>query len=152
MSQTKNEPRVGDLEFVNTRLFHTTRERLFQAWINPDYLKLWWGPRGFTNTFEVFDPRPGGDWRFVMHGPDGKNYPNHSVFVEITRPERIVFDHQGWPLFRVEATFAEEAGGTRLTFRMIFKVAAEFESLKTMIPEKNEENFDRLEAQLARMP
>ena len=57
----------------------------------------WWGPRGFRNTIQEMDVRPGGHWRFVMHGPDGRDYPNHVVYVEVKRPERLVFKHVPQP-------------------------------------------------------
>ena len=95
--------------------------------------------------------RPGGVWRFVMHGPDGVDYKNKSVFVEVVKPERIVFQHVSGPRFQVTATFAEEAGKTRLTFQMLFETAAECTKVKVYAVEANEQNFDRLEAQLATM-
>ena len=97
----------SDREIVTTRVFDAPRERVFKAWTDPDHLARWWGPQGFTNTFHEFDLRPGGVWRFVMHGPDGADYQNKSVFVEITKPERIVFDHVSGPRFRVTTTFRE---------------------------------------------
>ena len=72
-----------------------------------------------------------------MHGPGGVDHENKSVFVEVAKPERIVFQHVSRPQFQVTATFAEQGGKTRLTFQMLFETS-------------NERNFDRLEAQLAR--
>ncbi|MFZ2313796.1 MAG: SRPBCC family protein [Methylobacter sp.] len=139
----------ADREIVGSRVFNVPRERLFDAWSDPDQLMQWWGPKGFTNTFHEFDMRPGGNCRFVMHGPDGTDYDNHSVFVEVVKPERIVFDHVSGPHFQVTATFDEQAGKTLLTFRMDFKSAAECDKVKSYAVEANEQNFDRLEAQLA---
>ena len=73
---------LSDREFANSRVFDAPPERVFRAWTDPNHLAQWWGPKGFTNTFEEFDLRPGGPWRFVMHGPDGTDYKNHSVFGE----------------------------------------------------------------------
>ncbi len=141
----------SDREIVSTRVFDAPRERVFQAWTDPEHLARWWGPKGFTNTFHEFDPRPGGVWGFVMHGPDGVDYKNRSVFVEIVKPERIVFDHLSGPRFRVTATFAEEAGRTRLTWLMLFETVAEYEKVKGYAVEGNRQNLDRLEAELTRM-
>ena len=141
----------SDREIISTRVLAWPRERVFRAWTDPQHLARWWGPKGFTNTFQEFDPRPGGRWQFVMHGPNGADYPNQSVFVEIVTPERIVFDHLSGPAFQVTATFAEEADKTRLTFRMRFDTAAECDKVKGFAVGANEENFDRLEAELARM-
>ncbi|WP_331436832.1 SRPBCC domain-containing protein [Gordoniibacillus kamchatkensis] len=107
-----------------------------------------WGPKGFTNTFQEFDMRPGGTWQFIMHGPDGVDYRNKSVFAEIVQPERIVFDHVSGPRFQVMATFEDFGGKTKLTFRQLFKSAAEFDQVRKYAPEANEQNFDRLEAVL----
>ena len=98
----------SDREIVNTRVLHAPREQVFRAWIEPEILARWWGPKGFRNTFQEFDPTPGGRWCFVMHAPNGVDFPNESVFEEIVRPERIVFRHLS-PVhaFQLVATFAE---------------------------------------------
>lgn len=144
------EEDASDREIVTTRVIDAPRGRVFDAWTDPDRLARWWGPKGFTNTFEEFDPRPGGVWRFVMHGPNDVDYPNRSVFVEVARPERIVLDHVSRPLFRLVATFAGQRGKTKLTFRQQFGSAAECDKIKTIAVEANEENLDRLEAELQR--
>jgi len=90
----------------------------------------WWGPRGFTTTIEEMDVRPGGVWKLVMHGPDGTNYPNRSVFREVVKPERLVFSHgggkAGGPSAQFVATWTFEALGdqTQVTIRMAFPSAA----------------------------
>ncbi len=142
---------LADKQIVSTRVLAAPRERVFRAWTEPDHLTRWWGPKGFTSTFEEFDPRPGGEWRFVLHAPNGADYKNKSVFVEVVKPERIVFQHVSGPRFQVTATFTEQAGGTRLTFEMLFETAAECEKGKKYAIEANEQNLDRLEAELARM-
>ena len=83
------------------------------------------GPHGFTTTIHEMDVRPGGVWRFVMHGPDGTDYPNKVVFVEVSEPDHLVYDHGGGDesdlqQFRVTVTFEEEGEKTRLTTRMVF--------------------------------
>jgi uncharacterized protein YndB with AHSA1/START domain len=141
----------ADREIVSTRVIAAPRTLVFKAWTDPDRLARWWGPKGFTNTFKGFDLRPGGHWDFVMHGPDGKNYENQCVFIEIAAPRRLVFQHVSGPRFLVTATFEEVNGGTRVVFRMGFESRATLEALKAVIIPANEENFDRLEAELARM-
>src|SRR5258707_15807312 len=101
---------ASDREIVTTRVLAWPREFVFKAWTEPEHLARWWGPKGFTNTFYEFDPRPGGVWRFVMHGPNGADYQNKNFFVEIVRPERIVLDHVSEPRFRIVATFDEVDG------------------------------------------
>ena len=142
-----------DREIVTTRLLDAPREVVFRAFGDPRMLARWWGPKGFTNTFHEFDLRPGGAWRFVMHGPDGTDYHNATDFIEVVRPERIVFLHlKPMHRFQMTMTFAEEAGKTRLTWRMRFDSAAELERVKGFVPAANEQNFDRLEEQLADNP
>ena len=134
-----------------TRLFNYPQSLVFKAWTDPDHLKNWWGPKGFTNTFLAFDLKPGGDWKFIMHGPDGKDFENHSVFVEIDPEERIVFDHLGWHKFRVITTFENQDQKTLVTFRQIFETEEMCEKSKPYGIPANEENFDRLEEELGRM-
>src|SRR3954469_14771300 len=112
----------ADTGIVNARIFAIPRERLFEAFSNPDHLVHWWGPKGFTNTIREFDLRPGGAWRFVMHGPNGADYPIAIDFLEVIPAERIVYElsdpiHRFW----MTMTFAEEYGKTRLTWHMLFE-------------------------------
>ena len=142
----------ADQEIVSTRVLAAPRERVFEAFSDPTRLARWWGPKGFTNTFDEFDLRPGGAWRFVMHGPDGSAYRNASEFIEIVSPERIVFQHlEPMHRFQMTMTFVPEGDRTRLTWRMRFESAAEVERIKAFIPAANEQNFDRLAAELATM-
>ncbi len=151
-------------EIVSERVFDAPRGLVFRAWSEPERLARWWGPKGFTNRFHAFDFRPGGEWRFTMTGPDGARYENRCVFAQISEPERIVFDHlEPVHSFRVTADFEEvremrpgkerETGdragaGTKITFRMVFEDAAECQRSKPYIIKGNEENFDRLQAEL----
>ncbi|CAN5908252.1 hypothetical protein BH11VER1_BH11VER1_36770 [soil metagenome] len=133
-----------DRQIMSARVFDVARDRVFEAWTDPEKFAKWWGPRGFTNTFHSFDQTPGGYWHFVMHGPEGTDYQNQCIFLEIVKPERIVFDHVSAPKFRVVATFQDEAGKTKLTFRQIFESAKVCEQLTPICVPANEENFDRL--------
>lgn len=110
-------------DIVGSRLFDAPRALVWKAWSDPQHIAQWWGPIGFTNTIEQFDFRPGGEWRFVMHGPDGADYRNHIIYREIVEPERIAYSHVSGPLFEAVATFDEEDGGTRVTVRMTFESA-----------------------------
>ena len=132
-------------------MFNFPREKLFCAWAQPQHLKNWWGPKNFTNTFHEFDFAEGGHWKFIMHGPDGTDYDNESKFVKIRSPELIVLNHISNPQFQVQATLEEVGEQTKLTFKMIFLSAALCENLKLVCVPSNEENFDRLEAELAKM-
>ncbi|WP_238546041.1 SRPBCC domain-containing protein [Tumebacillus flagellatus] len=98
------------------REYKFPRELVFRAWTTPDLLAQWWGPQGFTNTIHECEMKPGGTWLFTMHGPDGVEYPNHNLFVEIAPPERIVIDHLSGQEFRVTATFESFEDRTRSPF------------------------------------
>ncbi len=138
-------------EVSTSRVVDAPCERVYRAWIEPEHLARWWGPQDFRNTFEEHDPRPGGKWRFTMHGPDGKDYPNESVYVDLVDPGRVVIDHVSAPKFRMIGTFEDEGGKTRVNFRMIFKTRKDCDALREFVRLPNEQNLDRLEAELARM-
>jgi uncharacterized protein YndB with AHSA1/START domain len=113
-------------ELVVTRVFDAPRKMVWDAWTDPKQLVFWYGPNGFTTTIEVMDVRVGGLWRQVMHGPDGTDYPNESVFTEVTPYERLGLTLSGGktgaPTIQMErvVTFEDEAGGTRVTIRMVY--------------------------------
>jgi uncharacterized protein YndB with AHSA1/START domain len=116
---------------VGTREFDAPRALVFSAWTDPKHLAQWWGPNGFTTTTYSFEFRPGGVWRFVMHGPDGRDYQNRITFEEIVAPERIVYRHGGGgddvePVqFRTTVLLEELGKRTRVTWRGEFPSAAE---------------------------
>jgi uncharacterized protein YndB with AHSA1/START domain/2'-5' RNA ligase len=142
---------VADREIVNTRVIAAPRALVFRAWTEREHLERWWGPKGFANTVHEIDVRPGGTWKFTMHAPGGGNFENEIRFVELVEPERIVLDHVSPPRFQVTATFADVGGKTKLEFRQLFATAAERDRIAKFAVEANEQNFDRLEAELARM-
>ena len=141
-----------DCEIRSTRIVNFPRELVYTAWTDPNNLKNWWGPAGFTNTFNEFDLRPGGKWSFIMHGPDKGNYPNECEFIEIDNPALIAWKRYSKPIFQVVAAFEETAADkTNIIFRMLFTSADECNKIKRFVVDKNEENFDRLEVELAKM-
>jgi uncharacterized protein YndB with AHSA1/START domain len=115
---------------VGMREFDAPRALVFSLWTDPKHLAQWWGPNGFTTTTYSFDMRPGGVWRFVMHGPDGRDYQSRITFEEIVSPERIVYRHGGSedvePVqFKQTVIFEDLGGRTRITWRGEFPSAAE---------------------------
>lgn len=141
---------ASDREVVSTRVLDAPRERVYEAFSDPVQLIQWWGPKGFTSTFHEFDLRPGGAWRLILHGPDGVNYDNEKTFLEVSKPERIVFRHgHATHDFRMTMDFAVQDGQTRLTWRLLFDSPAEYAKVKNFVLEANEQNFDRLAAHLA---
>jgi uncharacterized protein YndB with AHSA1/START domain len=141
-----------DREIVTTRIVNAPINLAYKAWTDPDHLKNWWGPKGFTNTFNEFDLRTGGKWSFIMHGPDKGNYHNECEFIKIEKPNLIAWKRHSKPLFQVVATFEEVSGDrTNIVFKMIFDSTEECNKLKVYVVDKNEENFDRLENELTKM-
>jgi uncharacterized protein YndB with AHSA1/START domain len=115
---------------VGTRLLEAPRELVWSVWTDPKHLAQWWGPDGFRTTTSAFDFKAGGVWRFVMHGPDGRDYENRITFDEIVKPERIAYHHGGGddvePVqFRTTVTFDDLGDKTRVTFRGVFPSAEE---------------------------
>ncbi len=114
-------------EIYIMREFNAPRELVWQAMTDPKHVVNWWGPRGFTTTIEEMDVRPGGAWKHVMHGPDGTNYPNKSIFKEVVKPEKLVFAHGGGRENGPGATFVatwtfDEVGKdkTKVSIHMVF--------------------------------
>lgn len=141
-----------DCEIVSSRIFNFSRELAFRAWSEPEHLKNWWGPAGFTNTFNEFDFRVGGKWSFIMHGPEQGNYPNECEFIKIEKPSIIAWKRFSKPHFQVLATFEELSDDkTKIVFKMLFNSAEECGKLKPFVVDKNEENFDKLEVELKKM-
>jgi uncharacterized protein YndB with AHSA1/START domain len=128
MSRSESAAAQSDREIVLTRVYDAPRELVFRMFTDPEHVRQWWGPNGFTTTTHTMDVRPGGVWRFVMHGPDGTDYPNLITYAEVARPERLAYQHgsdESEPAhFEVTVTFQEQDGKTTVTMRSIFPTAA----------------------------
>lgn len=143
---------TSDRELVISRVIRAPRELVFDAWTDPEHISLWWGPHGFTTTTHEMAFRPGGVWRFIMHGPDGTDYINKIVYTEIVRPQRICYDHgdDEGPQFKAIITFEEQGGGTKLTLQMICATPIQLEGMKKFgAVEGGEQTLERLDAYLA---
>ncbi|HEX8452294.1 MAG TPA: SRPBCC family protein [Longimicrobium sp.] len=145
MSQANNPSAALSTE----RLLPASPRAIFAAFEQPEQLARWWGPSGFTNTFERFEFKPGGRWVFVMHGPNGADYPNESVFREIQPDTRIVIEHVVEPLFTLTVTLTPQDGHTHLTWVQEFETPETAERLRPICDPANEQNLDRLQALLA---
>ena len=122
---------------------------VFEAFARRELLARWWGPSGFTNTFETFDFRPGGRWKYVMHGPEGTRHPNESVFLELRPPSRLVLQHVSKPRYVLAVTLTEDEGGTALSWVQEFEDATVAARIRHIVEPANEQNLDRLLAVLA---
>ncbi len=138
MAESENmDLSTTEKEVLVTRLINAPREKVFDAWVDPDKIVNWWGPRGFTNTNIEMEVKPGGVWRYTMHGPDGVDYPNKIVYTEVVEPERLAYDQMGEGefddiSFRVLVTFEAEGEKTRVTMRSEFPTA---EQLRRVVEE-----------------
>jgi uncharacterized protein YndB with AHSA1/START domain/GNAT superfamily N-acetyltransferase len=137
------------------RTFRTQRtlpfapQAVYAAFEVPQRLAAWWGPEGFSNTFETFDFAVGGAWRFVMHGPDGRSYPNRNVFQALEPARRVVIRHDGPPYFTLTVLLAPADGGTRVQWEQVFDDAATAQAVAPVVVPANEQNLDRLARVLA---
>jgi uncharacterized protein YndB with AHSA1/START domain len=125
MSAADSDHATADREIVVTRTIEGPRRLVFEAYTDVAHLSQWWGPNGFTTTTRSFEFRPGGVWEFIMHGPDGTDYPNRIEWREIVPPERIVYLHgkgaDDPASFITTVTFVERGGATEITLRSVFK-------------------------------
>ena len=121
-------PDTADREIVVARVIAAPRPLVFDAFTDARHVSNWWGPRGFSTPTHAMDLRPGGRWRFTMHGPDGTDHENLVVYEEVVRPERLSYAHgePGEPFvahFHATITFVERDGGTEVTLRSVFPSA-----------------------------
>lgn len=132
-----------------TRLYDAPIKMVWEAWTDDKQVGQWWGPRGFSITTHSKDLKKGGHWHYTMHGPDGKDYENTTVYHEVEKYQRLVYDHGGHkdrpPLFRVIATFDDIGGKTKLTMSMAFDTAEMAQETKKFIKQAGGEGtWDRL--------
>ena len=138
----------ADRECVHRRVLEAPRERVFRAFAEPARLARWWGPHGFSSTFETFEFRPGGRWRFVMHGPDGTSYPNENAFRDIVPPERVVVEHLAADHhFTLEVTLLAQGEATLVVWRQVFDTPEHRARVAKVVLAANEQNLDRLAAE-----
>ena len=121
--------------FEISRVFDAPRERVWQAWTEPEHMKKWWGPKGFTVTHLKMDLRPGGMTHYCLRGPDGGEMWGRAVYREVRKPERLVWvnsfsdpkggltrhpGHESWPLeMLTTATLEAQGQRTRLTIQWL---------------------------------
>jgi uncharacterized protein YndB with AHSA1/START domain len=112
-----------DREITGNRIFDAPRELVFKMWTDPEHIVKWWGPVGFRNTIFEMDVRPGGKWRHIMHGPDGVDYKNESIYLEVVAPERLVYQHVSAPGFISTVSFEDLGNKTKVSMHMLFETA-----------------------------
>ena len=120
-----------------TRVYDAPVRAVWDAWIDPKQAAQWWGPRGFTITTHSKDLRPGGSWKYTMHGPGGVDYPNNTKYFEVEECAKLVYDHGGNddqpPLFRVTVLFSETKGKTKMDMTMSLDTPEAVENIRKII-------------------
>jgi uncharacterized protein YndB with AHSA1/START domain len=136
-----------------TRLLNAPIEQVWEVWINPDHIKHWWGPNGFTNTITKMDLQPGGEWLLVMHGPDGTNYENKSVFTEVIKQKKIVYEHISGHFFIATIEFEAQNDTTVMHWEMLFETKEEYHRFvnEYKVGESLRQNIERLANYLERI-
>jgi uncharacterized protein YndB with AHSA1/START domain len=129
---------------ISTRVFDAPPDQVFDAYANPEKLVRWWGPNGFTITTEHIDLREGGKWKFIFHGPDGREYKNLLEFKVLERPRKFVVHHQTGPYYLGTVIFSDLGGQTHVTMYWTFDDANFVLKQRNAVEEGNEGNFDRL--------
>lgn len=145
MQSGKNNA-TASKELVISRVFNAPIELVWRVWTEPEHIKNWWGPNGFTNTIFQMDVKPGGVWDFIMHGPDGIDYKNKSVYKEVVKYEKLVYDHISGPKFQFTVTFKAQGKKTLINIQMLFETGELREqTVKTFKADEGlRQNMDKL--------
>ena len=139
------------MTFRTSRTIAAPPSSVFAAFADPARLQAWWGPAGFTNTFETCTFEPGGAWAYVMHGPGGKHYPNESTFREIERDRKVVIHHVSQPRYLLTITLEPaDGGGTRVRWEQEVEDPRVASGVEHIVVPANEQNLDRLSAEVLR--
>ena len=134
--------------FTTSLAIPASIDQVFAAISDPDRLARWWGPAGFTNTFEVCEFKAGGRWVLVMHGPDGTGYPNENVFAAIEAPRRVVVRHDPEPRFTLTIALEASPAGTRVSWSQAFENPEVARRIEHIVVPANEQNLERLSAEV----
>lgn len=127
-------------------------ELIWKVWTVPKHIANWWGPNGFTNTIHKMDFQEGGEWKLTMHGPNGTNFPNRSIFKEIIVHKKIVFEHFN-PHFTTTVIFESKGEKTQIDWTLLFDTE---EMRETVIKahkadEGQKQNLEKLENYLSKL-
>ena len=124
---------IENNKVIFRRFFDSPKELVFEAWTSHEHLSQWWGPDGFSITTQSLNFSNGGEWRFIMHGPDGRDYGNRIIFVDIKKPDFIIYDQSGVGgetadvRFRTVLSFRDAEGGTDFEIEMTFPTKEELD-------------------------
>lgn len=136
--------------FQTSRKISAPIESVFAAISTPERLARWWGPEGFSNTFETCEFKPGGRWVYTMHGPDGRDYPNETVFAEIDSPTKVVIQHDSLPKYTLVITLTSAQNETVVSWVQTFDKPEVAKAIAHIVVPANEQNLDRLTTEVIR--
>ena len=144
---------TSDRELLITRTLDAPIELVWEVWTDPKHISNWWGPNGFTTSISLMDVVPGGEWDLVMHGPDGTDYKNKSVFKEVIPFKKIVYEHVSGPKFTATIRFEEQGEQTLIKWHMLFETAEQFiQVVKTFKADEGlKQNIEKLNAYLVNL-
>ena len=121
----KKENSTADREIRISRLFNAPVELVWEVWTNPDHIKNWWGPNGFSTTIHLMNVSTGGEWNLTMHDPDGADYKNRSIYKEVVPLHKIVYEHVSAPKFMATVEFESQGDKTLISWCMLFDTREE---------------------------
>lgn len=139
------------MTFRTSREIAATPEQVFAAISEPERLARWWGPAGFTNTFHTCEFKPGGQWVFDMHGPNGATYRNESVFAVVEPASKVVIQHVSEPKFALTMLLSPSPTGTLVAWEQAFENPDLARRVESIVVPANEQNLDRLTAEVRRV-
>jgi uncharacterized protein YndB with AHSA1/START domain len=141
---------TADRELIISRTLNAPIDLVWEVWTDPEHIKNWWGPNNFTNTITKMEVKPEGEWNLVMHGPDGTDFKNKSIFKEVIRNKKIVYDHISGPKFRATIEFEKRGKQTHIRWHMLFETKEEFiQTVKTFKADEGlRQNIEKLDLYL----
>ena len=150
--QKMKEDNLGKRQLRITKTINAPVELVWDAWTNPEHFVHWWAPTGFTTTIRKMDVKVGEEWLLNLRGPDGKNYPNKSIFREIIPLKKIVYEHFN-PDFIGTAVFEPKENETLLEWTLLFETPELFDIVvKTFkAGEGLKQNVEKLENYLSQI-
>lgn len=138
---------TAEREIRLSRLLNASIALVWEVWTNPENIKHWWRPNGFTNTITKMDVTGNGEWDLIMHGPDGTDYKNKSIFKEMIKHKKLTYKHVSTPKFLATVEFEEQGEKTLLNWHMLFGSKEQFiQVVKTFKADEGlKQNTDKLE-------
>ncbi len=124
MANEKND--TSSRELLISQTLNAPIELVWEVWTQPQHLAQWWGPDGFSNTIQVMDVKPGGEFNLTMHAPDGTGYRNKSIYTEVVLHKKLVYDHLTGPKFTATVDFEAQGESTHIRWRLLFESEEEF--------------------------